>query len=802
MPSFSDIIKLSGKGLESSKNIIYLLEINIGGTLGDNASGTYNVANLGRDVEGIYYKSKLQNTGAIRRSVQPENGQFETADLSISLANGDLEFSKWPWNNSILNKPSVLKMGFSGSSVIEYLADCTYLANCSIIASGGPLGAGSPGDTSVGVAYTLYKGIIKKEERSNKEFRLSIGDYTNKIFREIPPRVIKVSEFPNVGTSVNVGGTKTDFETDLVGKPIPYIYGDFTNAPLIHPIFIDTVKRRYLIADHAIGTVIKVISGGTQVFNFTPHTAGTHTGTHIMSFIDFGTSQGTKQVYVEIKGKVDSTRFIFGTSFTEPTGDVVIKRDGCHITDLDTGQVTYTNTINYFGTQHVAVGCWMNIIGTGVGYVGIKNRSTGLRYRGTSDPAINDSWQWVSHTLGKTGTSGYEVFFASQSWGGGGSPNNMGVSFDGFKTGFGTSLPASVSGEGTGWVLNADFGLWSNGTALGTGGVSGGVPDYWASGNWTCGGGGVKVTLGGTGIVTNSSVVGYYGTVLTNPALILKDILTDRTLCGLSPTNDIGTATFDVAEAFLNPYSFRYIMNGEIHKNTIDLIQDLGITSMSNFYFDKENQANFSVYRPAVSRGNIRKIQQHEILEDSFSITRDVRDVWNRVVVNYDYDWIKDEYRNVYETSGTNFVTQFDTVRTFIIDNPFVYSSVEAAYAGRRWLSKLQGGLNKVNFSVPLSLLPLDVGDRILLSHDESPTASGGWTDRLINVVEFSIDNQGKTIEVSAIDEQEVSLSQKYFILGQGTNFYRNATEAERYYGALCGLNGTFSNGDEGYRLW
>ncbi len=604
MASFQDIIRNSGKGLDSSKDLIYLLDIVIGGTLGDLESGTISFANIGRDVEGVFYKSKLQNTGNITRAVQPENGQFETSDLSISLANGDLEFSRWPWNYSILNKPSVLKMGFSGSNVIEYLADCTYMADCSILANGGPMGAGSPGDISVGVAYTLYKGIIKEEERSNKEFRLSIGDYTNKIFRTIPPRVIKVDEFPNIGTSVTVEGTKTDFETDLIGKPIPYIYGDFTDAPLIHPLFIDTVQNRYLIADHAIGTVIKVISGGTQVFNFThPNTnglvGGTHiSGTNIISFIDFGTSQGTKNVYVEMKGRYDS-----------------------------------------------------------------------------------------------------------------------------------------------------------------------------------------------------------YGTLLQNSALILKDILLSTGICQLS-SNDIGTATFDVAEAFLNPYSFRYIMNGEIHKNTIDLIQDLGITSMSNFYFDKENQANFSVYRPAVSRGNIRKIQQHEILEDSFSITRDVRDVWNRVVVNYDYDWIKDEYRNVYETSGTNFVDQFDTVRTFTIDNPFVYSSIEASYAGRRWLSKLQGGLNKVNFSVPLSLLPMDIGERVQVSHDEPPTASGGWTDRLINITEFEIDNKGKQINITAIDEQEVALSQRYFILGNGTAFYRSASESQRYYGALSSAGGTMSNSDSGYRLW
>ena len=614
MPSFSDIIRSSGKGSDDSKDIIYLLDINIGGTLGQNATGTETYANLGRDVDDVYYKSKLQNTGVISRSVQPENGQFETSDLSISLANGDLEFSKWPWNYSILNRPSVLRMGFhSSSGGIEYLADCSYMADCSITAAGGPIGAGSPGDISVGVAYTLFKGIIKSEERSNKEFRLSIGDFTNRLLVDIPPRIMKISEFPYIGTSVvgyfgtNTSGTMNNetinFETDLIGKEIPYIYGDFTGVSDIHPYYVDTVKKRYLIADHAIGTVSKVTSGGTQVYNYTyPNingmVGGTHIGTHIMSFIDFGTSQGTKQVFVSITGRYDA-----------------------------------------------------------------------------------------------------------------------------------------------------------------------------------------------------------YGTLLQNPALILKDILTSGNLCNLS-SNDIGTATFDVAEAFTKTFLFRYKMDGKLQKNSRDLIQDLSVCSLASFYFDKDNLANFSIYRPAVSRSYIRKIQQHEILEDSFSISRDVRDVYNRVLVNYDYDWNKEEYRNAYEVGGTTFIEQFNTTRTFEINAPFIYTSTEASYTGRKWLSKLQAGLNKINFSVPISALPLDVGERIQLSHDEPPTASGGWTDRLINVVEFEIDNRGKLINISAIDEDEINIGQKYFILGDGTAFYRSASVDQRRFGALCSVGGTMSNGDSGYKLW
>lgn len=808
MSSFNDIIKSSGKGLESSKDIIYLLDVCLGGTLGDNATGTYTAASLGRDVEGIYYKSKLQDTGSIHRSVQPENGQFETADLSISLANGDLEFSRWPWNTSILNKPSILKLGFSGSNVIEYLADCSYNANCSIKASGGPFGAGGPGDISVGIAYTLYKGIIKKEERSNKEFKVSIGDYTNKIFRDIPPRVIKISEFPNAGTSVGVLGTKTDFETDIIGKNIPYIYGDFTDAPLIHPIFIDTIKHRYLIADHAIGTVVKVWSGGTQVFNLTSSPAGTHTSNHIMSFIDFGTSQGTKQVYVEIKGKLDSLRDTIGTiSYLGSTAS--IEKDffvgnyyaGAASSFVQLSQ-KFTGTVGS-GT-YISFGCYIKQNEHNAGFVKTVYGGGGQTMWGTATTIGTYEWVSVSVPMLTSMRPTFELIAYQQT---------TGVSFDEAKFVIGSSITPTIPSDGTGLLLNGNFTAWAYGTIASNnfGGTHG--PDNWYLG-WSHAAV-ANVTVSGTGV--GSSVISTYGTfiishiynnvnfgtVLTNPALILKDFLTDSNLCALS-SSDIGTSSFDTAKTWLNTFSFRHIMNGEIYKNSIDFIQDLSVNAMSNFYFDKENQANFSVYRPAISRTYIRKIQQNEILEDSFSITRDIRDVYNRVVVNYDYDWIKGEYRNVYETSGTNFVTQFDTVRTFNIDSPFIYSSTEASYSARKWLAKLQGGLNKISFSVPISMLPMDVGERIQISHDEPPTVSGGWADRLINITEFSIDNKNKMIEISAIDEDEISLGKHYFILGDGgtTHFYGGASEVQRYYGCLSSLGGTMGNSDLGYRLW
>ena len=573
MAIFTDLIQTFGKGLDSNVDLIYLLDINLGGTV-----GTYSCASKSCDVAGTLYISKLNKISAVRRSIDVETGQFETADLSVSLSNTGLEFSKYPWSDSKLNKMAIFRAGFANNVTSN--------------------------DLSVGTLFTLYKGIIKREERGNKQFSLSIGDYTNKIFRSIPPRILNVTEFPFVGTSVVVNGTKVDADTSLVGKRIPYIYGDFSASPYIKPLFIDTQKKRYLIADHAIGTISSVYSNGTRVYNFTHpniggYVAGTHImGTNIMSFISFGTSQGTKTVFVAIKGRYDSTN-----------------------------------------------------------------------------------------------------------------------------------------------------------------------------------------------------------TLIENPALILKDVLLSNNICDLS-TDDINTTSFDTTETWLDPYRYRYVMDGELHKDSMEFIQELCVDTLSNFWFDKDNMASIDTYRPAISRTSIKSIAQTDILEDTFITSRDVRDVYNKVVVNYDYDWVKKEYRNAYETGGTTYISKYDTVKTFELDAPFVYTQAEASYAGKRWLSRLQKGLGKTNFSIPITKIALDVSDRIHVTHDEPPTGTIGWVNRLLNITEFEIDNENKNINISGIDEDEINLGMKYFILGNGTAFYRSASIAQRYYGALCGASGTFTNADTGYILW
>lgn len=816
MASTNDLIKLLGKGLTSNKDFVYLLDINLGGTL-----GTYTCANLGRDVGGNYYKSKIQSTGVTHRSIQPDNGQFETSDLTMSLSNGDLEYSKYPWNKTILNKPALLRMGFTGNSgntIIDYLADGAYLADGSIYAIGrSTISTGEPGDISAGLAFVLYKGIIKKEERSNKVFNISIGDYTNKIFRDIPPRMITVAEFPRVGTSVMVLGTKTDADTSLVGKRIPYIWGDFRYSPLIKPLFIDTLHNRYLIADHPIGTVSKVFSGGTQVYNFISHTAGTsasEVGTHLMSYIDFGTSQGTKNVYMCITGRTESIRAIPGTMYQSDEKLIHINHFPFNTGPAQpiVGLRQYSQSSSpYFsiGTvgagTYVTVGCYIkrgsSLSSNTNAYVGLSflYDSVGDRYGTVVSKGV---WEWVTIT----GKSVYNRPFMSKvevhtlttgtSYA---APGYPGTDFKYLRAVIGTYLaPASLT-TGTGLEYNGNFQNWSQGTNGGTVG-----PDTWVA-FWSSSfnSSGVPTITSGVPLSFNESYNTYYGTMIENPSLMLRNVLLSDKICGLKET-DLNTESFDTTQGWLKDFKYRYIMDGNLHSNSIDFIQDFSVCTLASFHFDKNNMAVYNTYRPASSRAYIKKIDQTSILEDSFSLTRSIGDVYNKVLVNYDYDWIKKEYRNAYECGGTTYIDQFDTVKTFTIDNPFSYSNLEASFAGQKWLNKLQAGLNKVNFSIPISNLPIDVDDRVLITHEEAVSPGGGWADHLVNIYECEVDNHGKSINLSAIDEDEVNVYKRYFILGPGygATTYITATDAQRKYGCLCSAAGLMGNSDDPYRLW
>ena len=242
MPLYNDLIQNSGKGLNANKDFTYYLQINLGGTI-----GTYSYSNKTRYEEQTYYKGKLIDIGNISKSVSPEDSTYRVSDLTCILANGDLEFSRYPWNRPILNRKAVLNCG---QGLQDYLADGSWYADGSIDASGGGI-----------ISTVLFEGLIKKEERSGKTYKLTMGDYTHTIRKNIPPRIVGLSEFPFAGTAI---------QTDLLFKRIPYVFGDPIESGmenlLFEPLYIDVPKRRFLVTKRKVNipATTKKLIGNTN----------------------------------------------------------------------------------------------------------------------------------------------------------------------------------------------------------------------------------------------------------------------------------------------------------------------------------------------------------------------------------------------------------------------------------------------------------------------------------------------------------------------------------------------------------
>lgn len=592
MPIYNDLIQNSGKGLNSNKDFAYYLQINLGGTI-----GTHSYSNKTRFETSTYFKGKLMDVGNINKSISPEDSTYKTSGLNLILANGDLEFSKYPWNKSILNKTGILSSSYG---LQDYLADGSWTADGSIFASGQSL-----------ISTILFEGLITKEERAKKTYKLSFGDFTYKIKKRIPPRIIQTTEFPNCGTA---------FDDSILFRRIPYIFGDFTSLPVIKPSLIDVPLKRYLIADHNIGTVVRIWADNVVIpsSEYSVTLAGTHTGTHIMAFFD-----------------------IIGTS-----------SDWFSFSGGQNGDISWKGT--HYGTKNILV-------------------------------------------------------------------------------------------EAKG-----------------------------------------KVTIGGT--------------VLENPSDILEYFLTSSNLVNLDSLY-IGTSSFDLSKARLSNLNYAHIMNGEIDDDSIEFITNLSKSAMANFFFDRENKAQFKTYRPILN-SELSTINQKQILEDTFSLTRDVRDLYNKVEIQYDYDPIGKKYRKVFR--GTSVEQDFVTDRTFEIKSPFIYNDSVANALGKRWIRRFTNSINKVEFDVPFSVYPLDVDDYVNVTHDEPPSGTGGWNKRTIEIIDLNINNKQKIISISGYDATDVT-GEGYFILGDRTihgTKWLTSSEHDRAWGYLCTGGGTFLDGAKGKMLW
>jgi len=226
MQGFFDKLEKAGKGLDESKDIDILLEINFGGT-------------------GTYYDGKLDYVSSVSRNLHPDEGSYEVSKLEVSIFNQDSELYTGKWvHENLIGKQAELKLAIGTTTNTE------------------------------------YRGTIKEYGYIGDLFAISIEDFTRDLWdKQIPPATINKDDLPEdfieLGTPIPwiYGGFSPGVYAGFAYPYLEYTFG----VPALQAGTYTSGTMEFLIAGHPMGTINDFFIDGTQVdtTNWTPHLSGT-----------------------------------------------------------------------------------------------------------------------------------------------------------------------------------------------------------------------------------------------------------------------------------------------------------------------------------------------------------------------------------------------------------------------------------------------------------------------------------------------------------------------------------------------
>jgi hypothetical protein len=221
---------------------IVLLEI-------DFDSGIRRYASI--DVAGAdFYSGKVLSFGSATRAMGRETGEYEISNVTTTLSNLDLEFSRLLATEPIRNRDVRYKVGFVGLALEGF--------------------------------RTVMPGIIDDYQISGDSFIITVRDASSAYFDQMPPAVVQKTDFPNCDQSSE-------------GNAIPIIFGEVTSVGglgggAMPALYVDTTAFKYLIAGHPVLSVDAVYADGVPV------SIPTISGDSLGTYLTFGTDQGTSKI--------------------------------------------------------------------------------------------------------------------------------------------------------------------------------------------------------------------------------------------------------------------------------------------------------------------------------------------------------------------------------------------------------------------------------------------------------------------------------------------------------------------------
>ncbi len=293
------------------------------------------------------------------------------------------------------------------------------------------------------------------------------------------------------------------------------------------------------------------------------------------------------------------------------------------------------------------------------------------------------------------------------------------------------------------------------------------------------------------------------GTLISNPVEQLEHFLT--TWLSL-PTTLYNSNDFRTAENIADDRSYAGagIITGK--KKAKKVIQEMGLCLNGIVYSNNSGELSVNIFNMADLTASVlrRYTDQDEIFEKSFKIKPRLREVCNKVTVNYNYDAGLSTYKGQYlyedSTSQTNLGKTYEKE----INLPFVALTVMAQDIAQRYIKSNKYPPLELSFKAPLVALNNDLTDICEITHFAG-LDGGGYDKHLFRIekIQPSLDK----LQVSIAATDVANLLVNVYILGDEDDIaatWGSATDADKYYGYLCDdTDGLFANDtDEGKRLY
>lgn len=208
-----------------------------------------------------FYEGRIKQMSPLRRAIDDRTGLFQVADLNLTLANHDMEFSKLLTSHILKNQEVGIYHAWTDEAEVNKSHICTM--------------------------------IVEDHSLRGTHFNLKLKDITKKYFtKKVPTEICTEEDFPNI-------------HPDHIGRRMPEILGfAVLDATHEHPgaveaVYINTTSFIYLAAAGALVSVPAVYSDDVLMLTPGDYTVGVVGG---RTYIDFVADQGDKTISFDAQG--------------------------------------------------------------------------------------------------------------------------------------------------------------------------------------------------------------------------------------------------------------------------------------------------------------------------------------------------------------------------------------------------------------------------------------------------------------------------------------------------------------------